>query len=394
MSVLPAGQPLGRFLPDLEDLLRDPRAYLQAGPVVVGPRRMYGLAALFALPGLALLASCALGDKDLGERLALGIALLVGASLWLGWSVMLRGHSLVLSAEGVEVRYRDTAVWCPWALFNVEGEPFVPEGDSPRQGLTLPVAPGAVPFLELRRTDSAVSHGAQVQSRQLQFTGRDEVVLPARYEVAAADLGRLLLLLGRRLGHELPRGAPPREAYALEALEQVPAGTDADGWITVYLTRIVLPAVCCDCGQATQETMPLRVQSHGSLITDLLVQQVRPLEVAVPVCPACRQRLRQRQERGGGRGLALGLILGLAGGAMLSAAQAGLLLPLALGGAAVGGIAGFIIGTLAARQPPVQLARYSPSRGTVALRFRNPGYAALVLEAMRGQARDPPGDWT
>ena len=60
---------------------------------------------------------------------------------------------------------------------------------------------------------------------------------------------------------------------------------------------------------------------------------------------------------------------------------------LALGGLAAGGIVGFLVGTFAGRQLPVQVRRYDPARGTLSLRFRNPDYAAQVLDAMRTQAR-------
>jgi hypothetical protein len=386
MSVLPSGRPLARFLPDLDDLLYDPRAYLQAAPVVIGPRRMYGLAALFALPGIALLASCAAVGKGDGERLALGIGLLVGGSVWLLWSLLMRGHSLVLHPDGVEVKYLDTAVWCPWALFNVEGAPFVPEGDSPRTGMTLPVASEAVPFVELRRHEAAVAHGAEVRGRQWLFNAADEVVLPARYEVAAGDLGHLLLQLGRRLGRELPRGAPPRGAEQAAPVEAVPSAADPRGWITVPLTRLVFPPVCCDCGQATDATQRLTVEARGDRILGLFVQQVQPLELAVPVCPSCQARMRQQLHRGGVRGMATGATVLLGLGA-LAGGDPATMLAVGLGFAAVGGILGFLAGTSAARRPPAELCRYSPSRGTVAVRFRNPDYTALVLETMQVRAR-------
>src|SRR3954454_16072959 len=154
MSVLPQGRSLQQFFPELDELLHDPAGYLAAGPVVIGPRRMYGLAALFGVPGLGLLLACALGGDGLDERLLMGVGLLLGASVWLGWSLRLRGHELVLHPEGVEVKYGDTAVWCPWALFNTEGTPGVPEADDPRVGVILPVAAEAVPFVELRRHEA------------------------------------------------------------------------------------------------------------------------------------------------------------------------------------------------------------------------------------------------
>src|SRR5262249_19307740 len=152
-------------------LVADPRAYLEGGPVVIGPRKMYGLAGLFGVPGLALLASCAfLGQVD-GERLAMGVGLLVGAAVWLGWSLLLRGHELALHPDGVEVRYRGAVVWAPWALFHADGAPFVPDADSPLAGLTLPVNPEAVPFVRLVRDGTTVAYGAQVQGRQWRWDG-------------------------------------------------------------------------------------------------------------------------------------------------------------------------------------------------------------------------------
>jgi hypothetical protein len=390
MSVLPAGRPLAQFLPDLDDFLYDPRAHLQAAPVVVGPRRMYALAALFGLPGLALLASCAVAGKGDGERLALGIGLLIGASVWLSWSLMLRGHSLVLHPDGLEVNYRDTSVWCPWALFNAEGEPFVPESDSPRTGLTLPAAPEAVPFVEFRRRGATVAFGAEVRGRQWQFNSGDEVVLPARYEVVAGDLGQLLLQLGRRLGRELPRGAPPHAAEMVASLDEVRMTPDRWGWLTVPLTRLAFPPVCCDCGERTDATLRLAVEATGDRFMGILVQQVRPLELAVPVCPVCQARLRQNLHRGGVRGMAAGATVLLGMGALVGlqgGADPGTVFAFGLGSAAVGGIVGFLLGTSASRRPPAELCRYSPSRGTVAVRFRNPEYAALVLETMQAKAR-------
>src|SRR5262245_53833931 len=159
MSVLPAGRPLSQAVPDLDELLADPRAYLEAGPLAFGPRRMYGLAALFALPGVALLVWAALANRADGERIALGVALLIGSAVWLGWSLMLRGHEITLYPEGVEVSYRGSTVWAPWALFNSDGQPFIADADSPTVGLTLPINPDAVPFVEQRQDRAVVGYG-------------------------------------------------------------------------------------------------------------------------------------------------------------------------------------------------------------------------------------------
>ncbi|MFO0845344.1 MAG: hypothetical protein U0797_23665 [Gemmataceae bacterium] len=165
MSLLPGGQPLDRVLPDLDELLDDPHAYLSEAPLAIGPRRMYGLAWLFALPGVALLLSCVVQGKPDGERLAMGVGLLLGAGVWAGWSMLMRGHEMVLHHDGVEFNHFDTTVWAPWALFRVEGRPFVPDSDSPRAGLTLPIDPKVVPHVHQHRLGVSLAWGRRVDGR-------------------------------------------------------------------------------------------------------------------------------------------------------------------------------------------------------------------------------------
>jgi hypothetical protein len=200
----------------------------------------------------------------------------------------------------------------------------------------------------------------------------------------AVDLGRLLLQLGRRLGRDLPRGSPPREAADLASLDDLRAESDAAGRLTVPLTRLVFPQVCCDCWQTTGMTMPLFVQGRGA---HLLAQNARPLTVDVPVCEACQHRLRGQVHRGGTLGMAAGAGLSAMAALALTGVQGSLLLPALIGGLAGGGLLGFLIGSTAADRRPVRVGRYSPSHGTVSLSFRNPDYAALVVEAMRSRAQ-------
>jgi hypothetical protein len=384
MSVLPAGRSLRQFFPDLDELLRDPAAYLGAAPVEIGPRRAYGFAALFGVLGTAFLIACAVTGVWRDEKLLLGIGLLIGAAVWLGWSVRLRGHSLLLRPDGVEVRYLDTVVWCPWALFNADGPPVVPEGDDPRVAVILPVAPEAVPFVELRRNEAPVAYGAQVRARQFRLAAPGLVVLAARYEVAAADLGSLLLQLGSRLGRRLPPGSPPPEAYPTgEGVPAEVAGPDAGGWYTVSLGRLRFPPRCCDCGEPTDAV--LRFPLGAGEVVGRLTGTARPTELAVPLCPECQGRLHRAYQRGGVRGLNVGAVLGLIAAASAALAQGergpATLAVAGLAGAAVGALIGFLAGSALPRAAPVQFRDYRPDRGTLQVRFRDPHYADLVLAA-------------
>lgn len=385
MSVLPAGQPLHRFLPDFDDLLHDPRAYLQQGPIIIGPRRMYHLAALFIIPGLLLLLSAYLTEKR-DDRIAVGIGLLLGGGVWAFWSLLLRGHRLGIHPEGVEVRHFDRAIWCPWALFNTEGAPFVPETDSPRMGLVVPINPEAIPFLELRRHDATVAYGAQATGPQLLLNGRGEAVLPGRYELAARDLGELLLQLGRRLGRELPKGAPPREAYAAPRDEALASAPGPGGWITVPLSQVAFPSACCACGQDTDTTLPLIIQTGAGRVAGALVSEARRFELAVPLCDDCRRRYREGQQRGGIVGMALGALAGAALVRFLAGDVLGQIVPL-VGGLTGGALIGYMLGIILGVRRPLDIGGYSPTRNTISLRFRNPDYAVRVLDATHARMR-------
>jgi hypothetical protein len=386
MSVLPGGQPLHRVLPDLDELMDDPRAYLSEAPLALGPRRMYGLAALFAVPGILFLLSCMVG-KPTGEKLSMGIGFLLGSGVWWGWSLMLRGHELVLHPDGVEVVYRGSTVWAPWALFHVEGQPFVPESDSPRAGLTLPLNSKAVLWVELRRGGTVVARGMQVQGPQWIFTGFGEVILPARYEIEAEDVGKLLIWLGGQLGHDLPRDPPPD--LAVEVPPEV-AEPGPEGWIKVPLTKLRLPPCCAGCGGPRDDTLKAAVNARSDWLLGPLFG-VRAVEVAVPVCMQCREQIAGRQRIGGALGLVLGALLGTAIGAGIGAWQGDLHdTPLLLGGFAglfVGTLGGSLAGVAFSRRLPVRFRHYSPSRGTVSVRFANPAIAARVIADLREQSQ-------
>ena len=388
MSVLPNGRPLRQVLPDLDELMADPHAYLSEAPLAIGPRRFYRLAGLFALPGAVILLSCLLQGKADGERLALGVGLLTGSALWLGWSLWLRGHELVLHPDGVEVGYRGSTVWAPWALFRVRGRPFVPESDSPRAGLLVPLNRAAIPFVELRQHGLILTSGIDVAGPQWRFTGLGEVCLPARYEVDARDVGELLTWLGGRLGQNLPRGAAG--GLGEKALRLVEDDADPAGWFVVPLTRFRLPTCCCGCGGPRDTVLHANLSPLADRALGVLTGTARSLEVSVPLCEVCREAVLRRQRIGGGIGLILGTIVGTALGGLVGAylgegRQLALYLA-ALVGLSLGALVGSGLAVALSRRLPVRFRRYNPVRGTVSVRFANPLIAAGVISSLREQA--------
>ena len=389
MSLLPAGRSLTQALPDLDELLADPRAYLETAPLAFGPRRMYRLSLFFAVPGLLLLASCLIAGKADGERVALGVGLLLGAGVWAGWSLLMRGHEIVLHSDGVEVISVDGTVWAPWALFHGGGRPFVPDSDSPRAGLMLPIDPATVPQVVLLRGGMEIARGREIRVRHWSFSAHDEVVLPGRYEISAIDLGELLLLLGGRLGENTPLDAVPHDVD-----EPSPSFTqDPAGWIRLPLTRLRLPSCCARCTGPRDVVIPLPVTAWGDWLLGWLLGGIRTVEVPMPLCEPCRDFLAHRQRRGGFLGSALGAFLGTAVGTIGTGWwQEGRDVALWLGGSfglAVGVIAGSLLGIALTRRLPVRIRRYSPSRGLVSVRFENPEVAARVLATINDRPKRP-----
>jgi hypothetical protein len=393
-----AVKPLRKVVPNLEELSGEPGKALAGAEVHIGPSRRYAsalvLGSLGAVAGWAASVPLLVALNPFGRGWPpwAGVAVLLagGLGIWLA-SVLLmlrlfRGGTAVLRADGVEFRYRKKVVWCPWALFDTPGAPFRPGRDR----VLLPVAEEAVPFVEARRDEAVLARGVEVRTRQLRFKSAGQAVLKALYEVDVEELGAFLLGLGRRLRRPVPDSpAGPSEVPAETAFAGPPA-QDGEGWITVRLTRLVLPPFCCHCG--THTTSREAVTGYASVLRvgRLLDVQGEPsVAIPVPVCPACRRANRRVWRRAFGRRLAAGLLVPLLLGLVASLAfrhpgPLGLALPLAVLGAVLGGWSG----VRAARRltAPAQV-RYSPREGAVALRFREPRYAEAVLALLQ----DPPG---
>jgi hypothetical protein len=123
----------------------------------------------------------------------------------------------------------------------------------------------------------------------------------------------------------------------------------------------------------------------------IFVPQARGGEVPIPACEACQSAIRRRQQQVSSAMMPAGAFVAAVGAAFLAwVAQIHdwqSLLFVGLGAAAAGGLAGFMLGAYLGRQLPAQLRRFSPTQGTVSIRFRNPQYSAIVCELMRERLR-------
>ncbi len=394
-------KPLPRAIPDYERLLLDPRGTLAGQPVTIGPARRYGSAFLIGLLALvfgSVLTLCLVvllvRPVAAGRGLALllvPIALCAALVLLCLWLIvrLLRGAEMVLSEEGVELRYRGTEVACPWALFNVAGQPFQPRRDR----VLVPVAAAAVPFVEARRHGFRVESGPRIRTPQLRFPSRTEALLRPLYEVPLLELGKLLLQLGRALGASLPETflEPAAEAEPAPG-RPVPAEALSDGWLTVRLTRLVFPPFCCDCGVPTERQQDFRGFATALRLGPCRIEGGEMATFRVPVCPACQKENQRVYEKSVFKGLVLGFAIPFGAALVLclylrNFAWLARLIALYVAGILVG--VGIGVSRGRRRAHPVQLRDYAPGAGTIAIRFRWPEYGERLLIFLREQEEHP-----
>jgi hypothetical protein len=298
---------------------------------------------------------------------------------------------LVLDKDGVEFHCGSQSVWCPWQLFNVAGTPFL---YSMQWHASVPINVGALPYVELRRDETCVAYGthASISAFKLsQQTG--SVVIRFMPKARLVEVANLLLALGRLLGTVREIRHLPSESNSTGQAPTLHSAAEFDGdWVTISITRICFPPICCICGSATDARLDVYAEdSRGWVISALTLGHIHPAAVMVPVpfCAKCQssheRRLRSGRFRGCWIGAGLGPVLGLSllpffppekWPAFLILlgflAFFGGLLGVGLGSWITGSIHSFVSG-----------ARYSPRHQTVSLRFRRAGYAEQVYKAVQ-----------
>jgi hypothetical protein len=387
---------LKRAIPDVDQLLRDPAGTLGVQDVLIGPWRRYGTAGalallvtflgwlVFALVESSVDRNLGVPHHQQGDRQILLIILLLPMPL-ASFALLLfffRGGCLTLTRAGAELQFRGKTVFCPWAIFNATGHPFSPSMTK----LHLPINPAGIPQVELRREGSPVAQGKDVDAPQWQFQGNHSVILKAVYEVDAMKLGVFLLDLGR----QLDKSSPSMPAVVVDETTPIvlPVRLEKNGWIRISLTHWNLPPFCCICDMPTQQYQNFdAAPTVFKLGSFLRFDGNDRIKVPIPYCDSCRTASRRHYNRIVTTvvGLAVGvpLILGVMA-ALLTGDPRGLFCGLLLFIGAIGCLV--VSGSFTKRRArPVELERYSPRKGTVAIRFKHQAYARRVLTALTGR---------
>jgi hypothetical protein len=348
VRILSLGQSLPEAVPDFEELLGDPAAYLEAGPLVIGSLRLGTLAAWCFFPGLLIGYVSIQSEKINLWQAGLGAVLLLAGLAWLVASWWLSGRELVLHPAGVEVVAGRASIWLPWAALHVPQRAIVRDAG----GVVLPFDPAFTESVEQRLGGTVVQRGRAVRLAGWRWLADDEIRLGRFYVIGSGDIIDLLRFVAQRLG-DSPR---PESAMGLPPL-------DAQGWFIVPANRLRLPPCCAGCAGPRDVVLTVPILARG----EWWPPADRPsLEVAL--CEKCKAGVEARQRLGAVLGAPVGILVGTLFG---------------LFGAAVGAVLGMALGFSWARRLPVRLRRYSPSRGVVSVRFANPAIGRQTLEPLR-----------
>jgi hypothetical protein len=367
-------RPLSYWVPDLEEVLRDPQRHLQTSEITIGPWTRYFRVIVFVL----LLAVAANFVVVVAESVPVTICIVLTWLILSGWVIHAgRGGVCQLTAQGAAFRYRGVTVFCPWDLFLAHGQPIFYPGQN---RLALPVQHEAVADMQVHTNDAISAEGVDAKASHFHILPGGDIWLKFVYGVNPVELGLFLLQLGCKLGRR-------KERSNLEAPSPSPAGNEAEGWIRVNLTQLGFGPLCCDCCQFTDRSQ--QFLAHKSMFSgDFSISGDACFVVIAPVCGDC-QRVNRRQYwrtyfkivlltviGGTTVGFLVGAILDFCGvmaapGAMTSIMTCSSLVSTL-------GFSWFLAAKRAAFVcAPLHLSDYRPGEGTIQIRFRNKMYARL-----------------
>jgi hypothetical protein len=135
-----------------------------------------------------------------------------GAGLVLSYVLaaqMLRTRAVMLRSTGVELRDGHIQVFCPWEFFNTEGK--VTAYDSSH--IRLPYKEEAIALITEHRRGSLLARGWKVRTDFFYFDRNQALVMENSYKASIAEVGALLLELGRKLGTTAPSPQGDGESF-------------------------------------------------------------------------------------------------------------------------------------------------------------------------------------
>jgi hypothetical protein len=374
---------------DYPALIRDPDHALRDHPIHIGRARRFGsvLAGTLLVWMVAWLLSCGLFLAEMERKPAPGgarpAAILVLA-LWVAtplasWFAVkrylaARAGTAYLTRDGVTLSCRNEIIFCPWELFATTGKPVRTGQDR----VLVPVAPEEVAGIVIER-DGNIDHSGNIRTRPLTYKSGDQVALKQLYLVDVAEMAAFFLHVGqltpvRRIKHSADRATAMEADHVSDDAKQ-----EANGWITVYVSRLAFATQCCGCGQPTTGRKVIRAS------TPILKQSTdnAGLALSVPVCSTCARRAKRRSWAR--------LILGSLMAAFLLLALTVLTCILVTVAPRFGMFAivptilvPIVFGVWAVSRSrrmaaPVEARRWLPSSGTVQLRFQYPEYSGALV---------------
>jgi hypothetical protein len=372
-------KPLRAWVPDRQEILRNPAVALRQREIEIGPWTRYLL--IYFLPVVLLVPVLFISVES--ESILLTILLSVA---WLLLSRFLfasgRGGRCIIHDRGAEFHYGGVSVFCPWDVFCAAGKPIYRPED---HRLDLPLNLAALSRIEAWNDAGPLEGAATVRAGHLQVMPTGNLRLWCVYQVKPDELGDFLLALGRNLGRA--SDTTPAEQRGAMAL---PLSVSEDGWVLISLTRLVFPPICCDCGEPTESYQQFRC-FPWAMTSELAISAEDCVTIGVPVCGPCQSRNRGRFWRTYSLTLVLTVVAGLAIGFLvgvildlcgLTPGPGAMTIIMGGSGLLIGIALSWFIALHRARSAsaPLALKHYRPTDGTIRLRFRNPRYLELLRQ--------------
>ena len=416
---------LQRIIPDLDRLLDDPRTVLTGQQIWIEPPKLgvwHWAAALFAFVAAVFLVAL------IAQSIWVTALFIVGGPLAVFWATRYTSSPhILIHGKGVEFWLGRSVVFCPWELFNSTGRQLLSESSS-RAGIIIPIQASAVPKVFHSRGGRVQAIGVRVHCPHVSIISADDLSLLGEYQASLADIGELLLALGRRLGATPGGSADPQDDSGPQSplgssesfTASIPAGKPAStavqtnpsrlpsmstgttppadrdrsslaedgesyaissrGRLLIGVTRLSFPPFCSSCCAPTQDTFA-HTLTGGARYVPFVGTVSQGVTVPIPRCAACRRQARLKilfwAAVGVGCAIALGIVAGMHS-FLNGRPVAGLLIS---GGIAYLGVLTLLLSRM--NVTPVRYDAYFPDTQRVELEFRNRDYAKLLGDHLR-----------
>jgi hypothetical protein len=367
---------LREFEPRVDELIRDPSAFLGEGSLVIPSIRIWPVALFMIIVGPVV-------GAEMGGPGIVGLVIFLIVEAAAVVLMVVPRPQLDFTGNGVRFRRGNHSIHIPYILFSTDGVPVIQSFGGGHSGMTLPLRREDLDDIVQETKGRPKVRGARARIAGCKIKASGEMEISGDYRVSLDELSGLLQALGRTAEEKTTSSRSPQERETGDRVEW------KGNRVRVSTVRLRFPPACCICGLKTDRGWEFVGGPPGSVFLVIFGFSMA-LRLTVPCCDSCGESIRVRDRRARWIGALLGAGIGMTlfgiFGAILRyfSVVDHLILPFMGAGFLAGGLLGLLLGVASVVGVGIRSSWFS---GEVRLQFEQEGYAEKVAAASRGEAK-------